>query len=91
MLYKTETHLHTKESSSCSEVSSKEMILLYKNERYKTIIITDHYSYNKFERYGLDNWNDKIDRLLDGYKMLPIVILTAFISTIATYIDKHSK
>ena len=32
--YLTELHLHTKESSSCSEIPAKQMIEKYKNEIY---------------------------------------------------------
>lgn len=69
MNYKIETHLHTKESSSCSEIRAVEMVRLYKEKGYSTVIVTDHYSKNKFNRLNVDNWNEIIDYLVNGYKM----------------------
>ena len=40
--YLTELHLHTKESSSYSEMLVKQMIEEYKKGGYSTIVITDH-------------------------------------------------
>jgi len=69
MKFNIETHLHTKESSNCSEISAIYMVKLYKKEGYDTVIITDHYSKNKFDRIDKNTWNEKIDYLLNGYKL----------------------
>ncbi len=50
--YLTELHLHTKESSSCSQIPAKEMIQEYKKQGYSTIVITDHCSKSKMDRLG---------------------------------------
>ena len=50
--YLTEIHLHTKESSSCSEIPAREMVKAYKKEGYSTIIITDHCSKSNMNRFG---------------------------------------
>lgn len=47
--YLTELHLHTKESSSCSQIPAKEMVEEYKNQGYATIVITDHCSKSKWQ------------------------------------------
>ena len=44
--------MHTKESSSCSEIPAKQMIETYKKEGYSTIVITDHCSKSKMDRRG---------------------------------------
>jgi histidinol phosphatase-like PHP family hydrolase len=59
--YLTELHLHTKESSSCSEIPAKQMIETYKKEGYSTIVITDHCSKSKMDRLGNISWREKID------------------------------
>lgn len=65
--YLTELHLHTKESSSCSEITAREMIDAYKKEGYSTIVITDHCSKNKMERLGDISWRKKIDYVYRGF------------------------
>ena len=68
MSYKTETHLHTKESSYCSQVSAEEMMHLYKEKGYKTVIITNHYSMGNLNIPMAYSWEERIDYLLLGYK-----------------------
>lgn len=65
--YLTELHLHTKESSSCSEIPAKQMIQEYKKEGYSTIVITDHCS----ETDKLENrsWKEKIDHIFQGFDL----------------------
>lgn len=65
--YLIELHLHTKESSSCSEIPAREMIDAYKKEGYSTIVITDHCSKNKMERLGDISWREKIDYVYRGF------------------------
>lgn len=65
--YLTELHLHTKESSSCSEIPAREIIDAYKKEGYSTIVITDHCSKNKMERLGDISWREKIDYVYRGF------------------------
>ena len=67
MTYKTETHLHTKESSACSYVGAQDIVEIYKRRGYQTIIVTPHYNYGYLKRITED-WNERIDYLLTGYK-----------------------
>lgn len=39
-MFKTELHVHTKESSECSEIGAEEIIELYKKNGYSTLFIT---------------------------------------------------
>ena len=65
--YLTELHLHTKESSSCSNIPAREMIEAYKEKGYSTIVITDHCSKGKMERLGNISWKQKIDYVFTGF------------------------
>ena len=65
--YLTELHLHTKESSSCSEIPAKQMIEKYKKEGYSTIVITDNCSKSKMDRLGDISWIEKIDYVYAGF------------------------
>ena len=67
--YLTELHLHTKESSSCSEIPAKQMIEEYKKQGYSTIVITDHCSKSKMDRLGDISWREKIDYVYTGFDM----------------------
>lgn len=66
-MYKTELHIHTKESSRCSKVSAEDIVKLYKEKGYKTIVITDHYYEKYFNSLGFNTWEDTINYLLNGY------------------------
>ena len=65
--YLTELHLHTKESSSCSNISAKEMIEVYKKKGYSTIVVTDHCSKGEMERLGNISWKQKMDYVFTGF------------------------
>lgn len=66
-MFKIEPHLHTAESSRCSKVEAAEMVRLYAEAGYKTVIITDHMKENYFVRSESDTWDEQVDRLFLGY------------------------
>lgn len=67
-MFKYDLHVHTDETSSCGKVRASEMVDLYLKEGYTGVVITDHYYKGFFEkRCGSLNWNEKIDRYLEGY------------------------
>lgn len=66
-MYKTETHLHTAETSDCSHIKAKDMVRLYHDKGYKTIFITDHMISWFFEGLGDISWSDKVARFMVGY------------------------
>lgn len=68
MSYKTETHLHTKESSYCGTVPAVEIIKIYLERGYKTIFVTPHYHEPYLKRIS-DNLDERIDYLLTGFKI----------------------
>ena len=61
--------MHTKESSSCSQIFAKQMIDAYKKAGYSTIVVTDHCSKNKMERLGNISWKEKIDYVHKGFNI----------------------
>jgi predicted metal-dependent phosphoesterase TrpH len=67
-MYKLDTHVHTKEISSCSRIEAKEAVRLYKNAEYNTIVITDHYYEGYFDALPDASWEDKVNCYLGGYR-----------------------
>lgn len=67
--YLTELHSHTKESSSCSAVSAKNLIDLYKSKSYSTIVITDHCSKSNLKLWTNQNWRKRVDRVCQGFNI----------------------
>jgi len=66
-MYKTETHLHVSEISSCSKICAAEMVERYYNAGYKTIFVSDHFKQAFFDALGDIAWQDKITIFLSGY------------------------
>jgi predicted metal-dependent phosphoesterase TrpH len=63
--FKIETHCHTKEVSSCSQVPGKILAGLYKNAGYDAITVTDHFYSHWFNpQNGSD---EEIERHYRGY------------------------
>lgn len=67
-MYKTETHLHTAESSPCSKLSAAEMIELYHKAGYRTVIVTDHFIQKYLDGYDSECWQNAVDRFFLGYR-----------------------
>ena len=66
-MYKTDTHMHTAESSECSEVLAEDLVRMYQGAGYRTLIITPHYNFFYLSRVSMD-WNERIDYMFVGYK-----------------------
>ena len=66
-MFKTETHLHTKEVSPCGHLTASEMVKKYFEQGYKTLIITDHLEEYTIGTYFELNWEEKVDKFLSGY------------------------
>lgn len=60
-MFKTEMHLHTKESSACSWMYAEEMVKAYYDAGYSTLVITDHFL------KGDISWEEKVEKSLLGY------------------------
>ena len=68
-MFKTETHLHTKEVSPCGYIFANEMVKKYHENGYKTLIITDHLEEYTIGTYFELNWEEKVDKFLSGYNI----------------------
>ena len=72
-MFKTETHLHTAETSPCGKVSAAEMVKKYYDAGYKTLFITDHFYTKYFEALGDFSWEEKVDQFFSGYEAAKVV------------------
>ena len=70
-MFKTETHLHTGESSCCGDVPAAELIRLYKEAGYSTVFVTDHYTHEWFAPHegNEKEFQEKVDHFLLGYRL----------------------
>lgn len=65
-MYKIETHMHTKYSSSCGHQDEKELVQSYLAAGYAAVAVTDHYNrYNILDKDG--PCEDFMKRFLEGY------------------------
>lgn len=69
MKYVYEAHFHTADVSTCAHVSAEEAVELYKNAGYSGVVVTDHFTFDCFEKkYPGETWNEKLDYFLRGYR-----------------------
>lgn len=66
--YLYDPHVHTSEVSFCGQLKACEMVRLYKAAGYQGIVITDHYFNGYIDSLPSDNWKDKMDAYLSGYR-----------------------
>ncbi len=66
-MYKTETHLHTKEGSKCGRLTAEEMVVAYHNAGFHTLFISNHFGTKFFEPWGELTWDETVDRFMLGY------------------------
>jgi histidinol phosphatase-like PHP family hydrolase len=68
-MFKIETHLHTKYSSSCGKAGVEDILPGYRDAGYSGIVVTDHFNRYCFGKLGATDWSDadKFKLFLDGY------------------------
>lgn len=67
-MFKTEAHMHTYPVSSCSKLSPREQVRLFKEAGYDTVFVSDHFSPHHFKKLGEDlTFAQKVDKLCDAY------------------------
>ena len=66
-MFKTETHIHTLETSPCGKIGAKEIVKLYYEAGYSTICISDHFKQSQFDDLGDIPWRDKVAIMFCGY------------------------
>ncbi len=67
-MYKTETHLHTAESSGCGKLSAEEIIIRCHDAGYNTVFVSDHFTAPSLARFGNMPWEETIERYLCGFR-----------------------
>lgn len=67
-MYLIDTHTHTMDISICGRIKSEELVRIYKNAGYSSIVITDHFYRSYFERLDDLSWKKKIECYLQGFK-----------------------
>lgn len=68
MLYKYETHLHTKEASKCAVSAGSEYIAAYKRAGYAGIFVTDHFFGGNTAIDRTLSWQERIEQYCAGYE-----------------------
>ncbi len=66
--YLFDTHIHTKQSSTCSRVWAEDIVKRYKELGYDGLIITDHYSEYQFKKHKGVTYDEKVQTYLAGYR-----------------------
>ena len=90
-MYKTETHLHTDESSSCGRVPAKELIRLYKEAGYTTVFVTDHFQKKGFAAYEATAQlhEERLQKFLTGYYLAKEFYLAYLPKKVILQLQKH--
>lgn len=68
LIYRYETHLHTKEASACSSCWAEDYIDLYQKLGYSGIIVTDHFYHGNTCIPRDLPWSEWVDRFCLGYE-----------------------
>ena len=66
-MFKTETHMHTSESSYCGKLTAAEMVEQYHNAGYKTLFVSDHFYQPHFDKHPELDFDGIVDFFLRGY------------------------
>lgn len=68
MIYKYETHLHTRQGSACAVSTGKEMARAHKEKGYTGVFITDHFFNGNSAVDRSLPWKEKIELFCRGYE-----------------------
>lgn len=68
-MFKIETHLHTRDSSSCGQLTAEEIVEGYLAAGYSGLILTDHFNRDTFHHLKVDTKapGNKLEAFLTGY------------------------
>lgn len=68
MSYRYETHMHTRQGSSCSSSSGAEMARAHKEAGYAGIFVTDHFFNGNCAVPADLTWQERVERFCSGYE-----------------------
>ena len=77
MKFKTELHLHSAPVSACGKSYPEEIVQVYLEHGYDTIVLTNHFSRFTFKNKRMGDlsalpWQEKVDYYMQGYHELKI-------------------
>lgn len=70
MTYKTELHLHSAEASACAKATAKEIVDVYLEAGYTTLVLTNHFSRHTFKNFPDMTEAEKCEYYIDAYHTL---------------------
>ena len=75
MKFKTELHLHSAPVSACGKSYPEEIVQVYLEHGYDTIVLTNHFSRFTFKNKRMGDlsalpWQEKVDYYMKGYHEL---------------------
>ena len=75
MKFKTELHLHSAPVSACGKSYPEEIVQVYLEHGYDTIVLTNHFSRFTFKNKRMGDlsalpWQEKVDYYMQGYREL---------------------
>lgn len=68
MQYKTELHLHTSDVSRCAKMTPEQVVDVYVDAGYSTVVLTNHYAEYGFDAVG--SWESCIERYLNAVRRM---------------------
>jgi len=63
-----DTHIHTAESSPCSDLTAEETVQAYHAAGFSGLCVTDHYNERIIAQWGFSSWRETADAMLLGYR-----------------------
>ena len=66
-MFKTELHCHSMDVSQCARVSASQIVEKFTAAGYNTLVLSNHFSRYTMEALNSSDWNDWVDKYLEGY------------------------
>ncbi len=66
-MFKTELHAHCAPISICASAKPEELIKLYINHGYNTIVVTNHLNRPTFENHEFKSYDERFEYFITGY------------------------
>ena len=70
MTYKTELHLHSAEGSACASATAEDIVKVYLEAGYTTLVLTNHFSPWTFKNLGPMTPEEKVEYYIAAYRTL---------------------
>lgn len=66
-MFKTELHCHSMDVSQCARVNAAQIVEKFAVAGYNTLVLANHFSSYTMEALHSTDWNDWVDKYLNGY------------------------